>query len=259
MDREPLSLVIITLNEEEIIQQCIESASFADEVLVVDSESSDRTVELARQLGAKVVDQPWLGYGRQKQFAVDQAAYDWVLCLDADEQLTTELKQEIQSILQAPSVNAYALPRRNRFMGRWLLHGEGYPDWCIRLFNRKSARWSDDPVHEKVEVDGEVKRLAGDLLHQSEQGLEEYLRKQNHYTSVQAEVLFNRGKPFRWSKMLLSPLIRFIKFYFLRRGLLDGLPGLVHISIGCFNSFIKYAKLRERYQATAPFPKQGEG
>jgi len=248
MDRERLSLVIIALNEADSIQQCIESVPFADEVLLVDSGSSDQTVKIAQKAGASTVHQAWLGYGKQKQFAVDQASHDWVLCLDADEYLSPELSESIQAVLNIPTAMAFSLPRRNRFMGRWLLHGEGYPDWCIRLFNRNHACWSEDDVHEKVLTDGKVRHLSGDLLHESEQGIGEYLEKQNRYTSVQVEILFAKGKSFHWGKAVLSPLLRFIKFYVLRRGFLDGLPGLVHISIGCFNSFMKYVKLRECYR-----------
>jgi len=243
---QPLSLVLITKNAAALLPGCLASVPFADEVVVVDSGSTDGTVAVAEGLGARVARQDWLGYGPQKQFAVEQARNDWVLCLDADERLTPELAEAIRAVLAAPAAPAYALPRRNRFMGRWLLHGEGYPDWCIRLFDRRRARWSDDTVHEKVLVQGQVARLAGDLLHESEQGLADYLDKQNRYTSVQADILFANGKPFRWSKMVFSPPLRFIKFYVLRRGFLDGLPGLVHIAVGCFNSFVKYAKLRER-------------
>jgi hypothetical protein len=130
-------------------------------------------------------------------------------------------------------------------MGRWLRHGEGYPDWCARLFDRRRANWSADLVHEKLEADGPLGHLQGDLLHESEQGLADYLDKQNHYTDLQAERMFAAGKRFSVLKMLTSPLARFVKFYFFRRGFLDGVPGLVHIAIGCLTSFLKYAKLRE--------------
>jgi hypothetical protein len=130
-------------------------------------------------------------------------------------------------------------------MGRWLHHGEGYPDWCARLFDRRRANWSEDAVHEKLLADGPLGHLSGDLLHESEQGLADYLNKQNHYTDLQAARMFAAGKRFSAAKMLTSPLARFVKFYFLRRGFLDGLPGLVHIAIGCLTSFLKYAKLHE--------------
>ena len=137
------------------------------------------------------------------------------------------------------------MPRRNRFLGRWLRHGEGYPDLSLRLFNREHANWSDDPVHEKVVAGTAVGRLKGDLLHESESGIADYIAKQNRYTTLQAEALHARGKRAGVLRLVFSPLFRFIKFYFLRLGFLDGLPGLIHILIGCQNSFYKYAKLLE--------------
>lgn len=243
--RAPLSVVIITRNAGDGLVPCLESVAFADEVVIVDSGSTDATVELARRHGARVIHQEWMGYGRQKEFATRQAQHDWVLSLDADERVSEELRHSIQQALVAPRFNACRMARCNRFMGRWLRHGEGYPDWSLRLYHRDHARWSDDPVHEKVETDGKVITLMGDLLHESEQGIADYLDKQNRYTTLAAEALHRAGKRVNPLKLLLSPLFRFIKFYFVRLGFLDGLPGLVHISIGCFNSFCKYAKLIE--------------
>lgn len=245
MSRQPCSLVIIARNAAAQLEDCIQSVPDADEVLVVDSGSTDGTPDLAARLGARVIHQAWLGYGPQKRYAAEQARHDWVLSLDADERLTPELRASIEAALSGPQAAAYELPRRNRFMGRWLRHGEGYPDWCARLFDRRRARWSDDAVHEKLLADGPMARLSGDLLHESEQGLADYLNKQNHYTDLQARRLFEAGKRFSAWKMLTSPLARFVKFYFLRRGFLDGLPGLVHIAIGCLTAFLKYAKLAE--------------
>lgn len=245
MAKASVSAVIITLNEAPRIERCLTSLAFCDEIIVVDSGSEDGTQDICEKHGAKVIDQPWLGFGPQKQFAVEQAKHDWVLCLDADEALSDELMQSIQAFLQAPGVGACTMPRCNRFMGRWLRHGEGYPDISLRLFDRRQGYWSTDPVHEKVVFDGETFLLAGDLLHQSEESIAQYLNKQNRYTSLQAEALFEKGKKISGSKVFLSPLVRFFKFYFLRQGFRDGLPGFIHISIGCFNSFIKYAKTRE--------------
>ncbi|MCX7140144.1 MAG: glycosyltransferase family 2 protein [Proteobacteria bacterium] len=242
--RTPLSVVIITRNAATQLAVCLESASFADEMLVVDSGSSDGTAELAEKHGARVLQKvEWLGFGPQKQFAVEAARHDWVLCLDADERVSERLRSNILSALSAPSAQAYAMARCNRFMGSWLKHGEGYPDWSLRLFDRRHARWSHDPVHEKVLTDAPAARIEGDLLHDSAETLAGYLDKQNRYTSMQAEVLFHAGKRAGVAQLLLSPALRFVKFYFLRLGFLDGGAGLVHIVIGCCNSFHKYAKL----------------
>jgi len=240
---QPLSVVIITKNAATQLAACLESASFADEIVVVDSDSSDGTAELAAQRGARVLQRQWLGFGPQKQFAVEAARNDWVLCLDADERVSAPLRASILAVLAAPAAQAYAMARCNRFMGRWLRHGEGYPDRSLRLFDRRHARWSDDPVHEKVLTEAPVTRIGGDLLHDSAETLESYLNKQNRYTSLQAEALFKAGTRAGVAQLLLSPLLRFAKFYFLRLGFLDGTAGLVHIAIGCCNSFHKYAKL----------------
>jgi glycosyltransferase involved in cell wall biosynthesis len=242
---EPLSVAIITLNAVRRLEDCLKSVAFADDVVVVDAGSLDSTVELARSHGARVVHQDWLGFGRQKQCAVAQARHVWVLCLDADERVSAELRDSIRRVLSAPRRRVYRIARRNRFMGRWLRHGEGYPDWGLRLFDRRYARWSADPVHERVVTDETAGRLAGDLLHVSEQGLEEYIAKQNRYTTLAAQTLHERGRRAAVLRLVFSPLLRFVRFYLFRLGFLDGVPGLVHILIGCYSSFMKYAKLRE--------------
>jgi glycosyltransferase involved in cell wall biosynthesis len=243
--KTPLSVVIIALNAASQIEACLKSAAFADEIVVVDSGSRDDTREIALKYGARVLHQDWLGFGRQKQFAVKQASHDWVLCLDADERVSDPLRASIMEALWTPRFRAYRMPRCNRFMGCWLRHGEGYPDWSLRLFDRRVANWSEDGVHEKVLTASPVGSLQGDLLHESQESLTAYLEKQNRYTSLQAEELSRRGKQATFGRLVASPLLRFVKFYFLRLGFLDGLPGLVHILIGCFNSFVKYAKLHE--------------
>ena len=233
---------MITLNAAAQLPDCLASVAFADEVVVVDSGSSDDTAQVAARYGARVIVKEWLGFGRQKQFAVEQAAHDWVLCIDADERVSPELAASLVRTLDAPSAPVYRMARRNRFLGRWLRHGEGYPDWSVRLFDRRQARWSDDPVHEKV-LGAPIGTLDGDLLHESAQDLSRYLEKQNRYTTLAAAELHRRGYSAGIADLALSPLARFFKFYLLRLGFLDGLPGLVHISIGCMNSFMKYAKL----------------
>jgi len=247
----PLSVVIITHNAGGQLAACLESASFADEIVVVDSGSTDATVEIALRHAARVVQKEWLGFGPQKQFAVSAAAHDWVLCLDADERISDALRAAIVAEMRSPHASVYAMPRCNRFLERWLRHGEGYPDWCIRLFDRRKARWSDDPVHEKVVTSTLVQKLTGDLLHESAETLERYLDKQNRYTSLQARQLHAAGRRASAWHLALAPLARFIKFYLLRRGFLDGVPGLVHVCIGCMNSFNKYAKLIELQRSTA--------
>ncbi len=249
VSRQPLSVVLITRNAASQLAACLESVVFADEIVVVDSGSDDGTVALAEAHGARVITQDWLGFGPQKQFAVDAAQHDWVLCLDADERLSPELRAGIENALQAPSTAAYRFARCNRFLGRYLKHGEGYPDWSLRLFDRSQARWSDDAVHEKVLTDARVDTLAGDLLHDSAESLASYLDKQNRYTTLAADMALAAGKRASVGRVVFSPLTRFIKFYLIRQGFRDGLPGLIHILIGCFNSLMKYSKMLERQKS----------
>ena len=247
--RLPVSAVLITRNAADQLDECLASLAFADEILVVDSGSDDGSLEIAARHGARVIDKDWMGFGRQKQYAVEQAKNDWVLCLDADERVSPELARSIALALVAPQTPVYRMARRNRFLGRWLSHGEGYPDWNLRLFDRKEARWSDDPVHEKVLYAVTPGTLDGDLLHESATDLADYLAKQNRYTSLAAEQLHANGRRAGLAVLALSPLVRFVKFYLFRLGFLDGVPGLIHISIGCMNSFLKYAKLIELSRA----------
>jgi glycosyltransferase involved in cell wall biosynthesis len=247
--RAPLSAVLITRNAAGVLDACLESLAFADEIVLVDSASSDATLAIAARRGARVVQKEWLGFGRQKQFAVEQATHDWVLCLDADERISPDLAASIQAALGAPVSPVYRMARRNRFLGRWLGHGEGYPDWSPRLFNRMNARWSDDLVHEKVLFAVTPGTLRGDLMHDSSDDLSAYLDRQNRYTTLAARQAYERGRSVGVLHLLLSPVVRFFKFYVFRLGFLDGVPGLLHISIGCMNSYMKYAKLMELRRA----------
>lgn len=246
--RAQLSAVLITKNASAKLEACLMSLGFCDEIVLVDSGSTDGTVELARKFNARVIEKEWLGFGRQKQFAVDSARNDWVLCIDADESVSPHLASSIVDSLLSPRAPVFRMARCNRFMGRWLRHGEGHPDWSLRLFDRRSARWSDDPVHEKVLYSVTPGTLEGDLMHESAEDLRDYMDKQNRYTSLAAEQLFDQGRPASTLRMIASPLVRFVKLYLFRLGFLDGLPGLAHVSIGCMNSFMKYAKLAELHR-----------
>lgn len=261
-DRIKLSAVLITLNAGAQLQASLESVRFCDDLVIVDSGSTDNTLDIAAAYGARIFRRDWAGFGLQKQFAVAQARNDWVLCIDADEQISPTLEEAIDAVMSMPEperLPAYFLPRCNRFLGRYLRHGEGYPDWVLRLFDRNQAQWSDDTVHEKVVLNPKgigaktPGRLNGDLLHESAESLSRYLDKQNRYTSMQAVEMATRGKKPHAMKMAVSPMVRFLKFYVLRRGFLDGWQGFAHIAIGCFFAFVKYAKAREAAQTK---PKQ---
>ncbi len=207
--RAPLSAVLITRNAAAVLAPCLESLAFADEIVVVDSGSSDGTAEIAKRFGARLVQKEWLGFGRQKQYAVDQARHDWVLCLDADETVSPRLAASIQAELAAPVSPVYRMPRRNRFLGRWLSHGEGYPDWSPRLFNRMNARWSDDLVHEKVLYAVTPGTLQGDLMHDSSDDLTAYLDRQNRYTTLAARQAYELGRSASFLHLVMSPVVRF--------------------------------------------------
>jgi len=247
--RAPLSAVIIARNAARVLPACLESVSFAEDIVVVDSGSTDETREVAAAHGARVLPKEWLGYGRQKQFAVEQAKHDWVLCVDSDERVSPELRASIEAALAAPVSPVYRMARRNRFLGRWLSHGEGYPDWSPRLFNRMNGRWSEDLVHEKVLYAVTPGTLRGDLMHDSFDDISTYLERQNRYTTLAARQAYELGRSAGVLHLCLSPAVRFLKFYILRLGFLDGVPGLFHISIGCMNSYMKYAKLIELRKA----------
>ena len=250
----PLSLVVITRDAAGSLAECLASAAFASDIVVVDSGSRDDTVEIARRSGARVLVEAWRGFGPQKNFAVAAATHDWVLCLDADERATPELEASIRAAFAsgAPPEGAYAIARRNRFLGRWLAHGEGYPDWNLRLFDRRRARWSDDPVHEHVVSDARVARIGGDLLHASAESIEDYVAKQNRYTTLQAEAMHARGERAGFARLAFSPAARFLRFYVLKLGFLAGAAGFAHIAIGAFASFLKYAKLRALARGGTP-------
>ena len=243
----PLSLVLITLNAGARLRDVLASVPFADEIIIVDSGSTDETATIAAEFGARVEHHGWAGFGPQKAYAVSLARNDWVLCLDADEALSTTLARSISSVFRdgLPTYPVYRFARCNVFMGRALKHGEGYPDYNTRLFRRDAARWSDDIVHEHVVSDVAPRTLEGDLLHYSADDIKAYLDKQNRYTSLAAERALARNEKAPLARIILSPLTRFLKFWLMRGGWRDGLPGFVHIVIGCQNSFMKYVKLRE--------------
>lgn len=240
---------MIALDAEAQIGELLASVDFADEVLVVDSGSRDATAKLAEAHGARVVHKEWMGYGRQKQFAVQSAKHDWVLCLDVDERVTPPLAQAIRAALAGERYRAWRMARRNRFLGTWLAHGEGYPDWSLRLFHRAHASWSNDDVHEAVLTTAEVGRLDGDLLHDSAEDVATYMAKQNRYTTLHAQALYRQGVRAGYATLFVNPLVRFIKFYVLKLGFLDGGPGFAHVAIGCNNTFHKYLKLIELQKA----------
>jgi len=240
-----ISATIITYNEERNIVRAIESLRCCDEIVVVDSGSNDRTVELATNLGARVLENPWPGYSSQKNFASQQAANDWILSIDADESLSEALEGEIWQIKKnGPRYDGYTVPRLAQYLGRWILHSGWYPDRKVRLFNRKRARWVGEYVHESVQVDGRAGHLKSNLLHFTCSSLSEHLKTMDQYTTLAAEQIVAQKKPIGARNLLVQPVWTFFKTYFLQRGYLDGTEGLAIAYMAAMYNFVKYAKAR---------------
>jgi glycosyltransferase involved in cell wall biosynthesis len=245
--RPRVSVVVITWNEEERLRACLESAAWADELVVVDAESRDKTVQIAREFTDHVLVRPWPGFAEQKNFALDEARGDWVLSLDADEEVSGELREEIRSLLDAdaPCVG-YRIPRRNIFWGRWVRHGGLYPDWQLRLFRRGRGRFVGRAVHESVEVDGPVGRLRSPLVHRSYRDAADFLTRANRYSSLAAEDWLRRGGRARLGDLVLRPLGRFASMYVLRGGFLDGWRGFLLAGLYAYYVFVRSLKVWER-------------
>ena len=240
-----ITATIITLNEERNIARSIESLRCCDEIVVVDSGSNDRTVELASNLGARVIESPWHGYANQKNYAADQATNDWILSLDADEALSESLEGEIWTLKKrGPNCDAYTMPRLAQYMGRWILHSGWYPDRKVRLYHRAKAKWMGDFVHESVAVRGRVGHLDANLLHYTCDSLSEHLKTMDRYTTLAAEELVYRKQTIHTRNMILDPAWTFLKTYFFQRGFQDGLEGLTIAYMAALYTFLKYAKAR---------------
>ncbi len=251
--RPTLSVVIITKNEEGNIRDCLESARWADEIVVVDACSSDRTIEVAGAYTSRVFVRPWPGYGPQKNFAMDQATADWVLIVDADERVSGELRDEIAAVLKEdrPTV-AYRIPRRNFYYGRWIRGAGQYPDPQLRLIRRGRGRYNDLLVHEHLEVDGPVGDLQGHLDHHSLPTTLSHAVKIERYSVLAAQERIRAGKPdAAWHHLLVNPLWTFIKVYLLRGGYRDGVPGFLVSGFSAAHVLLKYARLWEQAHANS--------
>ena len=239
-----LSVIIITKNESAHIVDCLRSVAFADEFIVVDSGSTDNTVALAREFGAKVEITPdWPGFGPQKNRALDLATGDWVLSIDADERVTPELAQEIQAVLAAPKADAYEIARLSEFCGRFIRHSGWWPDYVLRLFKRGTARFNDVAVHERVMPQGPTLHLTGYFEHYPYANLDALINKINRYSSDAATMMYARGKRATVFSALGHGCWTFVRIYLIRRGFLDGRHGLVLAVTAAAGSFFRYAKL----------------
>ena len=245
MSRAKLSACIIARDEQDRIEACIESLSFCDEVVVVDSHSTDRTRELAERMGARVIEREWPGYGPQMAFAVGAASNDWVLCVDADERIGPELRDEIVALRDAgfPGEVGWSMPRCSRYLGRWIRHGTWYPDRQLRLFDRRHGRWTEAPVHETVRVEGRVGRLRGDLLHEPYRELADHMRTIDRYSTLSAQAAHDRGRRAHAWDLVGRPAWRFLRFYVFRFGFLEGWRGVLLAHLAAHYVRLKYAKL----------------
>ncbi len=243
---EPISATLITHNEQVNIEEALQSVSWADEIVVVDSGSTDATVEICRRHTDKVFERRWTGFVDQKNHAVERARYNWILSLDADERAGPELIEEIGRLRQAGFDRAgYRIPRVAYFMGRWIRHGEWYPDYQLRLFDRRRGCWRGGRVHESVQVDGAPGILRGEIRHYTYRSLSDYLRRLETYSTLASQDYQQRGKSASLTKMVCNPAAAFLKGYVLKRGFLDGGPGLMVAAMGAISAYFKYAKLYE--------------
>ncbi len=240
-----ISATLIACNEERKIARAIESLRCCDEIVVVDSGSTDRTIEIARNLGARVIESPWPGYSKQKNLAAAQAANDWILSLDADETLSEALEGELLQLRKnGPSFDAYTMPRMAQYLGRWILHSGWYPDRKVRLYDRNKASWVGDFVHESVEVKGTVGHLSSAILHYTCDSLSEHLKSIDHYTTLAAQELVAGKIHVGWRNLVVDPAWTFLRSYILQRGFLDGFEGLTIAWMAATYTFLKFAKAR---------------
>jgi glycosyltransferase involved in cell wall biosynthesis len=241
-----LSAVVVTLDEEERLRTCLESVAWADEIVVVDAESRDKTAQIAREFTDRVFVRPWPGFAAQKNFALAQATGDWLLSIDADEEVSEALREEIGPVIRDPAAcDGYAVPRRNLFMGQWIRHGGLYPDWQVRLFRRGRGRFVARDVHESVQVDGTVGRLRGHLAHRSYRDVTDFFERAQRYSTLAAEEQLRQGRGVRARDLLVRPLGRFLSMYVAHRGFLDGRKGLLLAALYAYYVFMRTAKVWE--------------
>jgi glycosyltransferase involved in cell wall biosynthesis len=245
--RPTVSAIVVCFNEEENIGPCLESLSWCEEIVVVDSFSTDRTVEICRQYTDRIIQRPWAGYRDQKAFAHSQATKEWVLLVDSDERVTPELRDEIQQALSRKSSDCagFAVPRLVFYLGRWWWRGGWYPDYDVRLFRRDRATWGGSDPHEKILLDGPVRRLQSPLYHFSYRNIEDHIERINRFTSISAEELWKNKKHWRLIDALFRPAFRFFYSYVLKRGFKEGFAGFYVATTAAMYVFLRYAKLWE--------------
>jgi len=244
-----LSVVIIALNEEDRIEEALESCSgIADEIVVIDGYSTDKTVEIAEKYGAKIYMNPFSDFGSQKNFALDKAKNQWVLNLDADERVSGTLEKEIRHLKQKPDneidADGFLIKRKTFYLGRWIKHSGWYPDRKLRLFRKDKSRWQGR-IHEGLILEGKTGKIAGDILHFTYRNITDHINRLNRYSHMQAEDIARKKKKLLYLRALLLPPITFIRFYLWKLGILDGLPGLVIALVSSWATAMKYLKAIE--------------
>jgi len=252
----PISVTIITRNEEARISDAIRSVqSFASEIIVVDSHSSDRTVEIAQALGAKVVPHPFEGFGQQKNFAQSQATQEWVLNLDADERVSPELEHELRRLFEGGAfeepvtgrVDGFYLPRKTWYLNRWVMHGGWYPNYLLRLARRERSQWTEPSLHEALEVKGKTAKLRFPLEHFSFPDQRSHILKNIEYAAHASRALAQKGRKAGWLDLSVRPIYKFFDVYLLKRGFLDGMAGFLIAVHSAYAVFLRYA---HRYEET---------
>jgi glycosyltransferase involved in cell wall biosynthesis len=242
-----ITATVITLNEEHNIAAALETLAWADEIVVVDSQSGDRTVEIARTFTDRVYSRPWPGYSAQKNYAAEQATNDWIFSLDADERVSNKLAEKLQQLKRGsePEAAAYRMPRLTFYLGRWIKHSGWRPDHKLRLYHRKRAHWQGDYVHETLQANGEVRMLTGDILHYTVRDAGEHHLRMNRYTTLAAQQKYSQGKRATLASLFVSPVAVFLRSYIFKLGFLDGIPGLAIARFAAHYEFLKNLKLWE--------------
>jgi len=245
--RLPISTCIVTYNEEDGIRRCLESVLWTEEIVVLDSFSTDSTVAICREYTERVYQQAWKGHIEQKNDCLLLAKHDWVLCLDADEQVSTKLREEIFAEFSPPGpvFDGYFFPRHSYFFGKWIEHGGWYPDYKLRLFRKERGRWGGINPHDRIVLDGRARYLRNDLLHFTYRNASEQLRAIDNFSTVWAQEMNRRGKRFSRIEMAFRPPVKFLETYFYKRGILDGLPGFLIACGYAYQVLLRYAKLGE--------------
>ena len=248
-----VTVTVITKNEAEALADALKSVSWADEVIVIDAESTDSTVDIARRFTDRVYVRPWPGYIDQKNHAASLASHDWILSLDADERVTPALAEEIQSVMRTePSAAGFRMPRVSFYFGKWIRTTDMYPDYQLRLYDRRRARFAGMYVHESVRADGSVDSLKNELEHHPYKDLSEHLIRMDRYTTLAASQMHAQGKRATSAQLFFHPRLAFLRNYILKGGFRDGRAGLIISLMNSYYVFLKFAKLFELQRKTDP-------